>query len=331
MALRSDYFVWTLKLLTVFIKQPLRFRGADMMESVTKTDVINAQNGRPILSPRRCRMTFKMPGILFFILLLAACPVIVHAESTYTEPSTGMEVVFVKGGCYEMGDSVGDGDSNERPVHEVCVNDFYMGKYDVTNEQFRKFRPDHNSGKFEGLSLNDDKQPVVNVSWYEAVDFAKWLSQKTGQTYRLPTEAEWEYAARAGAKTKYFWGNNPDDACKYANVADLSAKKRWKGWTAFYCDDKFLVSSPVGSFQPNQFGLYDMLGNVWQWVEDVYSSSAYNRLPKNNPVYEGSGEFRGERGGGWSNGPLGVRVSHRVSLTPEFATHALGFRLVRVK
>jgi hypothetical protein len=154
-----------------------------------------------------------------------------------------MELVSVKGGCYEMGDSVGDGDSNERPVHEVCVNDFYMGKYDVTNEQFRKFRPDHNSGKFEGLSLNDDKQPVVNVSWYEAVDFAKWLSQKTGQTYRLPTEAEWEYAARAGAKTKYFWGNNPDDACKYANVADLSAKKRWKGWTAFYCDDKFLVSS----------------------------------------------------------------------------------------
>lgn len=275
-------------------------------------------------------MALKIP-LVVFALFLVVFPVVVNAETPSTDPVTGMQFVFIKGGCYEMGDLVGDGDSNERPAHEVCVNDFSIGKYDVTNEEFRKFRPDHNSGAFEGLSLNGDKQPVVNVSWYDAVEFAKWLSQKTGQTYRLPTEAEWEYAARGGTKTKYFWGNTPDDACKYANVADLSAKKRWKSWTVFSCDDKFLVSSPVGSFQPNQYGLYDMLGNVWQWVEDVYNSSAYTKLPKNNPVYEGSGEYRVERGGGWSNGPLGVTVSHRVSLTPDFATHALGFRLVRVK
>jgi formylglycine-generating enzyme len=271
--------------------------------------------------------------ILFVVLIsfLVMSPAIVKAETPFTDSATGMEFVFIKGGCYDMGDSVGHGESNEKPVHEVCVNDFYIGKYDVTNEQFRKFHSEHNSGQYDGLSLNDDKQPVVNVSWYDAVDFAKWLSQKTGYTYRLPTEAEWEYAARAGTKTKYFWGNNSDDACKYANVADLSAKNHWKSWTVFNCDDKFLVSSPVGSFQPNQFGLYDMLGNVWQWVEDVYNSSAYTKLPKNNPVYEGSGAYRCERGGSWSNGPLGVTVSHRVSLTPDFAAHALGFRLVRVK
>ncbi len=275
-------------------------------------------------------MALKIPFVVLMFFLVVS-PAFVNAETPITDQVTGMELVFIKGGCYDMGDSAGDGDSNERPVHEVCVNDFYMGKYDVTNEQFRKFRPDHNSGSFEGLSLNGNKQPAVFVSWYDAVDFAKWLSEKTGQTYRLPTEAEWEYAARGGTKTKYFWGNNPDDACKYANVADLTAKKRWNKWTAFYCDDKFLVSSPVGSFQPNGYGLYDMLGNVWQWCEDVYNSSAYTRLPKNNPVYEGSGEYHVERGGGWSNGPLGVRVSHRVSLTPEFGHHALGFRLVRVK
>jgi len=271
--------------------------------------------------------------ILFVVLMfsLAGSPAIVSAETPITDTAAGVDLIFVKGGCYQMGDSVGSGERNERPVHEVCLNDFYIGKYDVTNEQFRKFRPDHNSGAFEGMTLNDDKQPVVFVSWYDADDYAKWLSKETGHTYRLPTEAEWEYACRAGTTTSFFWGNNPDDACTYANVADLSAKKHWPKWTVFSCDDKFLVSAPVGSFKPNGYGLYDMLGNAWEWVEDVYNSEAYSKLPKDNPVYEGSGAYRVMRGGGWSNGPLGVTCSHRVSLDPSFSTHALGFRLVRVK
>jgi formylglycine-generating enzyme required for sulfatase activity len=273
-------------------------------------------------------MTWKLSGIVF-IFLLAACPAVVYAENTYTEPSTGMELVFVKGACYEMGDSVGDGDPNERPAHEVCVSDFYMGKDEVTNAQFKKFSPQHSSGNYEGSNLDEDKQPVVNVSWEDAVAFAKWLSQKTGQTYRLPTEAEWEYAARAGTKTSRFWGNSPDEACEYANVADLTAKKRWPRWTTFQCDDKFSVAAPVGSFKSNGFGIYDMLGNVWEWIEDVYNSEAYTKLPKNNPVYQGSGEYRVMRGGGWSNGPMGIRSSHRVGLTPTFGHHALGFRLVK--
>jgi formylglycine-generating enzyme len=273
-------------------------------------------------------MTSKMPwAVLIFVLF--ACPAIVCAETTYIDPLIGMELAFIKGGCYEMGDSVGDGDTNERPVHEVCVSDFYIGKYDVTNDQFKKFRPEHNSGSYEGFNLNDDNQPVVNVSWENAVDFAKWLSERTGQKYRLPSEAEWEYAARAGTKTSRFWGNNPDEACKYANVADITAKKKWPRWTVFFCDDGFSVSSPVGSFKPNGFGLYDMLGDVWQWCEDVYESRAYAKLPQNNPVYEGVGESRVIRGGGWSNGPMGIRSSHRVGLTPSFGHHALGFRLVR--
>jgi len=242
-----------------------------------------------------------------------------------------MELVFVKGGCYEMGDSAGDGDSNERPVHEVCVGDYYFGKFEVTNSEYRKFRPGHSSGSYEGMSLNDDRQPAVFVSWDDATAFAKWLSGQTGKTFRLPTEAEWEYAARAGSKTNRFWGNNPDDACKYANVADITAKKRWPKWTAFYCDDKFAVAAPVGSFQPNAWGLHDMLGNAWEWTQDVYDSAAYTKLPRNNPMHEGSGEYRVMRGGGWSNGPLGVRSSHRVALDPPFGHHALGFRLVMVK
>jgi len=273
-------------------------------------------------------MTCKITDRLLLILLFA-CPAAVNAGTVYTDSTTGMEFVPVKGGCYQMGDSVGDGDLNERPVHEVCVSDFSIGKFEVTNAQFKKFRPQHNSGKSQNVSLDEDSQPVVNVSWEEAVAFSKWLSQQSGQKYRLPTEAEWEFAARAGSNQSHYWGNSSDEACKYANVADMTAKKQWAKWTTFTCDDGYAVSAPVGKFMPNGYGLYDMLGNAWEWCEDIYNSEAYAKLPKDNPIFGGSGEYRVMRGGGWSNGPLGIRNSHRVGLSPDFGHHALGFRLVK--
>ncbi|MBF0465404.1 MAG: formylglycine-generating enzyme family protein [Nitrospirae bacterium] len=262
------------------------------------------------------------------VVLFTGYPAVVCGE---TETVTGMEFVSVKGGCFQMGDTTGEGDPNERPAHEVCVSDFSMGKYEVTNEQFRKFRSSHDSGKFERLTLNEDKQPVVNVSWDDATAYAKWLSSKSGHTFRLPTEAEWEYAARGGTASSRYWGNDNAEACKYANVADATAKKSFPKWTSFNCSDGYLVSAPVGSFKPNAYGLYDMLGNAWEWVEDVYNAEAYSKLPKSNPIYEGVGEYRVERGGGWSNGPLGIRSSHRVGLSPSFGHRSLGFRLVMVK
>ncbi len=274
-------------------------------------------------------MTCKIPGMVL-ILSLMVYPAVVYAGSQYTDPTTGMEFVSLKGGCFQMGDSAGGGDPNERPVHEVCVSGFDMGKYEVTNAQYKKFKPQHKSESSEGLTQDKDDQPVVNVTWDEAVAYAKWLSKESGQTYRLPTEAEWEYAARAGTTTIRYWGNNPDDTCKYANVADLAAKKKRPTWITFFCDDGYVVSAPVGSFKPNQFGLYDMLGNVWEWCKDVYNAEAYSKLPKDNPDFEGMGEYRVMRGGGWSNGPLGIRSSHRVGLSPDFGHHALGFRLVKI-
>lgn len=272
-----------------------------------------------------CKYLGRSIFVLFFFWPFWAC-----SGQSYTDASTGIEFVSIKGGCYRMGDSVGDGEYSERPVHDVCVSDFYIGKFEVTNGQYKKFRPQHNSGDAQGATLNNDNQPVVNVSWEDAVAFAQWLSQKSGQTYRLPTEAEWEYAARAGANESRYWGNNPEEACKYANVADMAAKKLWAQWTAFPCDDGSAVSAPVGSFKPNSYGLYDMLGNAWEWCEDVYNSEAYAKLPKNDPLYNGAGEYRVMRGGGWSNGPLGIRSSHRVGLSANFGHHGLGFRLVRV-
>jgi len=274
-------------------------------------------------------MALKMPVTLVTILLFV-CSAATAADKMYKEPTTGMELLLVKGGCFAMGDSAGDGDLNERPVHEVCVSDFYLGKYEVTNGQYKQFNPQHNSGTSEGVSLDKDTMPVVYVTWDDAVAFASWLSKKTGETFRLPSEAEWEYAARAGSNQSRFWGNNPDEACQYANVADLTAKKERPTWTSFHCDDGYAVAAPVGRFKPNGYGFYDMLGNAWEWCQDVYNSEAYTKLPKKDPVFTGSGEYRVMRGGGWSNGPLGIRSSHRVGLSPNFGHHSLGLRLVKV-
>ena len=267
------------------------------------------------------------PVLMFFLFFTSMASA--EAEDSFTEPRTKMEFNLVPGSCFAMGDSAGDGDPNERPVHEVCVDDLYVGKYEVTNEQYKKFRPDHTSGQVRGVNLDKNNMPVVNVSWDDAVAFAQWLSTESGETYRLPTEAEWEHAARAGSAQSHFWGNSKEEACNYANVADESAKKQRQSWTAFNCDDGYPVVAPVGSFKANNFGLYDLLGNVWEWCRDVYNSEAYSKLPKDNPMYSGSGEYRVMRGGGWSNGPLGIRSSHRVGLSPDFGHQSLGLRLVR--
>ena len=273
-------------------------------------------------------MTLKLP-VAFLVFILFACPPVARAQESYTDATTGMQFAFVEGGCFEMGDSTGEGDPNERPVHKVCLSDFYIGAYEVTNNQYQKFMAQHHSGASEEKNLGGANQPVVNVSWEDAASFAEWLSSQSGETYRLPTEAEWEFAARAGSTQSRFWGNNPDEACDYANVADITAKKERPNWTTFFCDDTHFVSAEVGSFKANNFGLYDVLGNVWEWCLDVYNSEAYSKLPQDDPVYQGSGEYRVMRGGGWSNGPLGIRSSHRVGLSPNFGHHALGFRLVK--
>ncbi|MBI5186154.1 MAG: SUMF1/EgtB/PvdO family nonheme iron enzyme [Nitrospinae bacterium] len=187
-----------------------------------------------------------------------------------------------------MGDTFGDGDADEKPVHEVCVDDFYIGKYEVTNKEFREFRLFHDSYDYEGHSLNGGNQPVAMVSWEDAKAYADWLSEKTGKRYRLPTEAEWEYAARSGEKGyKYSWGNGGPVGKRGGNIADESAKRKFSDWTAWSrwttwkgYDDGYAVSSPVGSFEPNEFGLYDMSGNVWEWVEDLYDSESYSKSAK---------------------------------------------------
>ena len=254
----------------------------------------------------------------------------IHASSgaAFSDTVTGMEFVPLPGGCFQMGDTYGDGQGDEKPIHEVCVDGFRMGKYEVTNAQYRKFKPDHNSGAYDGNSLNGDNQPVVNVSWYDAVKYAEWLSERSGRTYRLPTEAEWEYAARGGTKGRNYWGEDPADACRYANVADMTAKSQWSDWTVSDCSDGYKVAAPVGRYLPNAFGLYDMMGNAWEWTNDWYDAEYYFKSPKINPLGPSSGSLRVPRGGGWGNASECVRVSDRNGFAPDFHIIFLGFRLV---
>ncbi len=173
---------------------------------------------------------------------------------------TGMELVYVPGGCFQMGSPENEeGRYDDEKLHEVCVDGFWMGKNEVTQGQWKKVMGS-NPAKFQ----KGDEYPVEQISWDDAQDFINKLNGKAGRKYRLPTEAEWEYAARAGTSTARFWGDSPDAACKYANVADKTAKKKNFDWTIHNCNDGYAETAPFGSFQPNSFGLHYMLGNVWE-------------------------------------------------------------------
>ncbi|MEE8429699.1 MAG: formylglycine-generating enzyme family protein [Candidatus Desulfatibia sp.] len=252
------------------------------------------------------------------------------------EPVTGMAFVWVPGGCFQMGSPSGEAgrDPDEGLVHKVCVDGFWMGKTEVTNAQYRQFKIDHVSQEHRGFSLNRDDQPVVYMSWHDAKAFAKWLNEQNHKRYhfRLPTEAEWEYACRAETTTARYWGDDPDKACEYANVGDLTAEREWPYWEVNNCEDGYEVTAPVGSFTPNAFGLYDMLGNVFEWNEDIYGKDAYGNHQRNNPVFTGDGSYRVIRGGCWYSWPAGVRCAGRSDHPPNGRDrdYFLGFRLVRI-
>ena len=252
----------------------------------------------------------------------------------WKEPVTGMEFVYVPGGCYMQGSPLTEVGryEDESPQHKTCVSGFWIGKYEVTNAQYRKFDPEHTSKKYQGHDLNGGTQPAVYVSWYEAMSYAKWLTEKNNGQYVfwLPTEAEWEYACRGGTTTSRFWGDDPAKACEYANGSDLAAKQVWKDWNTADCNDGFVATSPVGSFKPNPLGLYDMMGNAWEWCQDW--RGPYPPGPLDNPYgVPSSEEGRIVRGGSWDNMPAGLRSANRSYGTPNFRRYNDGFRLVRTR
>jgi formylglycine-generating enzyme required for sulfatase activity len=224
-----------------------------------------------------------------------------------------------------------------QPQHPVRIGAFSLGRYHVTRGQYAAFvaatgratEPacwgvSGSGGSFwkdrnwrtPGFPQTDE-DPVVCVSWDDAQAYVKWLSRRTGKSYRLPAEAEWEYATRAGTTTTRYWGDGRTEACRYANVADLTKPPAPLGWGwpipdyAFPCTDGYFYTSPVGKFEPNPWGLYDMLGNADQWTADCWNPT-YSGAPKTGTAWlEGDCGKRMVRGGSWKGGIPAVRSAWR--------------------
>ncbi len=249
--------------------------------------------------------------------------------------------------------------TDEQPRHRVRISrPFFLGRHEVTVGQFRAFvdatgyRTDaekdgkggfgwnESAGKFEqdpryswrdpGFSQSD-VHPVSNVSWRDAEAFCAWLSEEDDRyTFRLPTEAEWEYAARGGTTTLWPEGDDPESLARHGNVADATAKRKHAGWTTISSDDGYLYTAPVGRYVANGFGLQDMLGNVWEWCSDGYASGYYGDSPGSDPQGSPGASYRVIRGGSWGDDPQACRAAVRLCNSPEFRSNDLGFRPVAV-
>jgi formylglycine-generating enzyme required for sulfatase activity len=263
------------------------------------------------------------------------------------------ELVTIPAGSFSMGAQPGDTNdrAEERPAHQVTfAKPFALMTKEVTRDQFAAFveasqhdagggcyQADGGDGKWDdnadfmkpGIEQQGN-HPVVCVGDHDAEAFAAWLSQKTGSRYRLPTEAEWEYAARAGKKTSWPWGNDlAASGCKFVNAMDASGHKKYPINDQLPCDDKFATTSPVGSFPANAFGLYDMLGNVWEVVSDCWHDT-YAGAPADGASWsDGSCDKHPMRGGAWLENPWDTRYFARWPIDTGGHDTMVGFRLAR--
>jgi sulfatase modifying factor 1 len=257
---------------------------------------------------------------------------------------------------------------DERPVHRVRVTRaFWLGRHEVTVGEFQRFveasgyvpesvadgtgaygfnarfDPSGSEGgdAFEGRDTKyswrnpgfpqGPDHPVVNVTWNDAMAMARWLTRQEGVIYRLPTEAEWEYAARAGTQSRFQGGEAPDGLLQSANLFDRTSAVHWPHWARFALggEDGFAFTAPVEQFAPNAFGLYDMHGNVWEWCGDWHAEDYYARSPVDDPQGPSEGSVRIRRGGSWHTWALYARSSFRNWNSPQTRYTLLGFRLLR--
>jgi formylglycine-generating enzyme required for sulfatase activity len=271
------------------------------------------------------------------------------------------EIVVVPPGTFKMGwdgaEPVRPGEIRryEGPERMVTIaKPFGAGRFEITNEQFAAFVDATGYVPLEGCFLWDGwnaefskalgwrnpgygraplpKEPVVCVNWNAAQAYVEWLSKKTGAVYRLLTEAEWEYAARAGEKSDYLWGSNDERACEYANVFDMSAKKRSPNakLTVARCDDSHAQAAPVGSYKPNAFGLYDTSGNVWEWIHDCHVMPYPADAPTDgSAVIDKICDRRGNKGGAWMTTVDRQRFTFRGRDPADQNSTAFGFRVAR--
>ncbi|MBN1868741.1 SUMF1/EgtB/PvdO family nonheme iron enzyme [Candidatus Sumerlaeota bacterium] len=239
-----------------------------------------------------------------------------------------LEMVWIPGGTFAMGSPADEAnrDADEGPQSTTAVQGFWMARYETTNAQFRRFRPKRDSLDSEGMSLDGGDRPAVYVSWDDAAAFCQWLSERSDRKYALPTEAQWEYACRAGTTTSRFWGDSETSAGLYANTADRTLKGRWPDWTTSDVDDGYVVTAPVGRFRPNAFGLYDMIGNVAELCLSTYQPYPYVETGGRNEP--GEQTIRAVRGGSWRSHGSICRSAYRDKNVQYRPLPDTGFRVV---
>ena len=242
-------------------------------------------------------------------------------------------MVSVPGGTFRMGEFIGEGGEHEQPVHSVTVPSFRMGKYEVTLAQWDVCVTDGGCGGYRpdnegwGQEWDRGRRPVINASWDDIQEFINWLNNKTSGKFRLPTEAEWEYTARAGSSTKYHFGDDVSQLCQYGNHADTNTGYDWRNKTC--SDGEPERSSVVGRYQPNEYGLYDMHGNVWECVQDCWNNS-YAGAPRDGRAWtSGDCDRRVVRGGSWYSTPWYLRSAYRYGRSRSYRASDLGFRLAQ--
>jgi formylglycine-generating enzyme required for sulfatase activity len=250
----------------------------------------------------------------------------------HVDPVTGMEFVRVSGGSFEMGDRTGYGSRDERPVHRVVVSDFHIGRHEVTQAQWEKVMG------VNPATFKDPNRPAESVRWAEIVDFIEELNLRTGQSYRLPTEAEWEYAARGGGNDDVWAGTSSETKLRdYAwdfenrHVGPRPTSDPHKNNRAMLQNIRTEgFTHPVGLGKPNRLGLFDMSGNVWEWCSDRYDPGYYHRSTETNPQGAAAGQHRVLRGGYYNSGPVEARSAERKreGLLDSSRSRTYGFRLV---
>lgn len=272
----------------------------------------------------------------------------------------------VKAGRFDMGCSPKDGlcTKSEQPVRTVELNSFRISSTEVTVEQFSAFvsatayvtDAERNSGGLDGCFVWTDRaginrsnagwewqgdknwknpgyeqtsrHPVTCISWNDAQAYVKWLSAKTARTFSLPTEAQWEFAARAGTTSRYSHGDSVRRICDFGNGADRTESRNGSSWSgALKCNDRYWFSAPVGSYKANALGLYDMMGNTWEWVTDNWSDALPAETKNGSAFLKGDGSYRVMRGGAWDGNQTALRASHRMKGLREGRAAMTGFRV----
>jgi formylglycine-generating enzyme required for sulfatase activity len=234
-------------------------------------------------------------------------------DEAYLKKLTG-DMVPVEGGDYLMGSN--DGEDDERPIHNVLVDPFLLSKYEITQKQWYDLMGTKPWTGLKHIEDNDDC-PVVNVDWYDVRDFLRLLNRLSGQDFRLPYESEWEFACRAESSSRFSHGSLKISLANYAWYYDNAFKKGK------------MSAQPVGTRKPNKWGLYDMMGNVYEWCYDWYSRNYYNKSPIQTPKGPMYGSYKVVRGGDWARTDYFLRVTSRRYYSPHYKDVNVGFRLAK--